>query len=105
MALAAAHTIFGEQSQVCDIRFEEMLLLDDQTPIGAVASVEEPGVAGFVVQTEQQNQRCDEPAQYCRPYPRKTGRPPMTWPIYCGPIGAATTAPRCESGSGSVVFG
>lgn len=57
MALAAAHTLFGEQSQVCDIRFEEMLLLDERTPIGAVASVREPGVAGFVVQTEQQNHK------------------------------------------------
>ncbi|ORB86885.1 polyketide synthase [Mycobacterium kansasii] len=57
MALAAARTIFGEQSHVCDIRFEEMLLLDDQTPISAIASVEEPGAASFVVQTEQQNQK------------------------------------------------
>ena len=33
--------------------FEQMLLLDDQTPIDAVASVEAPGVVDFVVATHQ----------------------------------------------------
>ena len=35
MALAAARAILGEASEVRDIRFEQALLLDDQTPVGA----------------------------------------------------------------------
>ena len=49
MALAAAHQVLGEHSEVRDIRFEEMLLLDDETSVGTVATVEAPGVANFVV--------------------------------------------------------
>ena len=51
MALAAACTILGETSEVRDIRFEQMLLLNDQTPVAAVASVKAPGVVDFAVQT------------------------------------------------------
>ena len=36
MALAAARAVLGEASEVRDIRFEQMLLLDDETPVGAV---------------------------------------------------------------------
>ncbi len=57
MGLAAAHRVLGEQSEVCDIRFEEMLLLDEETPVGAVASVEAPGVAAFVVRTDQHGEK------------------------------------------------
>ena len=57
MALAAAHAVLGEASEVRDIRFEQMLLLDEQTPVGAVASVEAPGVAQFVVETDQDGER------------------------------------------------
>ena len=56
MALAAAGAVFGEATtswEVRDIAFEQMLLLDDQTPIDAVASVEAPGVVDFVVETHQ----------------------------------------------------
>ncbi len=53
MALAAAGAVFGEACEVRDIVFEQMLLLDDQTPIDAVASVEAPGVVDFVVETHQ----------------------------------------------------
>lgn len=51
MALAAARTVLGESSEVRDIRFEQMLLLDDETPLSAVASVTSPGVVDFVVET------------------------------------------------------
>ncbi|MGA7052547.1 MAG: SDR family NAD(P)-dependent oxidoreductase, partial [Mycobacterium sp.] len=57
MALSAARTVLGEASEVRDIRFEEMLLLDDETTVGAVASVAAPGVAPFVVETDQQGER------------------------------------------------
>jgi mycocerosic acid synthase len=53
MALAAAGAVFGESSEVRDIGFEQMLLLDHQTPVDAVASVEAPGVVDFVVETHQ----------------------------------------------------
>jgi acyl transferase domain-containing protein/acyl carrier protein len=51
MALAAARAIFGETSDVRDIRFEQMLLLDAETAVGATAVLETPGVANFVVET------------------------------------------------------
>ena len=57
MALAAAGTVLGEQSEVRDIRFEEMLLLDDETPVGATATVEPSGDVTFLVQTRQGDER------------------------------------------------
>ncbi|HZE17967.1 MAG TPA: polyketide synthase dehydratase domain-containing protein, partial [Mycobacterium sp.] len=53
MALTAARAVLGEASEVRDISFEQMLLLDDETPVGAVASVEAPGIAQFVMATNQ----------------------------------------------------
>lgn len=57
MALTAAGTILGEASEVRDINFEQMLLLDDETPVGAVATVESPGVVKFVVNTVQDGEQ------------------------------------------------
>jgi polyketide synthase 5 len=54
MALAAARTVAGEEFEARDIQFEQALLLDEQTTIGAVASVETPGVFHFVVDTNRQ---------------------------------------------------
>ncbi len=51
MALAAARVVFGEASEVRDIRFEQMLLLDAETTVGASATLETPGVAEFSVET------------------------------------------------------
>jgi polyketide synthase 5 len=51
MALAAAQQVLGAPHEVRDIRFEHMLLLDDQTRLGATASVKSPGVFDFVVHT------------------------------------------------------
>ncbi len=42
MALAAARAVLGEASEVRDIRFEQALLLDEQTTVGASASVSSP---------------------------------------------------------------
>ncbi|WP_204800808.1 sulfolipid-1 biosynthesis phthioceranic/hydroxyphthioceranic acid synthase [Mycobacterium riyadhense] len=53
MALAAAETVFGDACEVGDIAFEQMLLLDEETPIDAVASVDAPGVVSFVVESNQ----------------------------------------------------
>ncbi|OBI89867.1 polyketide synthase [Mycobacterium asiaticum] len=56
MALSAAETVFGE-SEVRGLRFEEMLLLDDEAPVGASASLLPSGAAAFVVQTGDQVRR------------------------------------------------
>jgi polyketide synthase 5 len=57
MALAAARTVLGDASEVRDVRFEQTLLLDDKTPISAVASAAaSPGVFDFVVQTYRDGQ-------------------------------------------------
>jgi polyketide synthase 5 len=53
MALAAARTVLGESSEVRDIRFEQALLLDEQTTVGASATLSSPGVVDFSVQTNQ----------------------------------------------------
>jgi polyketide synthase 5 len=53
MALAAARAVLGEAAEVRDIRFEQALLLDEQTTLGASASVASPGVVDFSVQTNQ----------------------------------------------------
>jgi polyketide synthase 5 len=51
MALTAARTVLGDASELCDIRIEQMLMLDEETPLGAVASLEGPGVLTFAVET------------------------------------------------------
>ena len=57
MTLAAAGTVLGPLSEVRDIRFEQMLLLDDETRLGAVAALDAPGVATFVVETDDGGER------------------------------------------------
>jgi polyketide synthase 5 len=53
MALAAAHTALGKTSEVRDVRFEQMLLLDDKASVQATASVASPGVINFMVDTDR----------------------------------------------------
>jgi polyketide synthase 5 len=53
MALAAARQVLGDASEVRDIRFEQTLLLDEVTPVSAVASVASPGVVNFVVEADE----------------------------------------------------
>jgi polyketide synthase 5 len=43
LALAAAHEVIGVHSEVRDVTFDQILLLDAETPISAVASVVAPG--------------------------------------------------------------
>ncbi|OBK88057.1 type I polyketide synthase [Mycobacterium sp. 1165178.9] len=50
MALAAAHAVLGETSEVLDIRFERALRLDEQTAIGASASSSLSGAIEFTVE-------------------------------------------------------
>ncbi|KAA8967765.1 sulfolipid-1 biosynthesis phthioceranic/hydroxyphthioceranic acid synthase [Mycobacterium sp.] len=57
MALAAARTVLGDDSEVRDVRFEQTLLLEANTPISAVASAAAaPGLFDFVVQTYRDGQ-------------------------------------------------
>jgi polyketide synthase 5 len=62
MALAAARAVLGEASEVRDISFEQALLLDEQTTVGAVASVETPGVVDFTVETNQGGEQARQAA-------------------------------------------
>ena len=57
MALAAARTALGESAEVRDIRFERMLLLEDETPVSAEAAVQTPGTLKFQVETDQDGER------------------------------------------------
>jgi polyketide synthase 5 len=57
MALAAARATLGEASEVRDIRFEQALLLDEETVVGASASMSSPGVAAFTVETDAEGQQ------------------------------------------------
>jgi polyketide synthase 5 len=56
MALNAARTVLGEAHEVCDLKIERTLTLDEQTPVGAVASLQEPGVLTFAVETLEHGQ-------------------------------------------------
>ncbi len=57
MASAAAGTVLGAASEICDVRFEQMLLLDDETAVGGVATVKSPGVVAFEVETYDDGER------------------------------------------------
>nr|WP_309227868.1 MULTISPECIES: sulfolipid-1 biosynthesis phthioceranic/hydroxyphthioceranic acid synthase [unclassified Mycolicibacterium] len=57
MALAAARAVLGATSEVRDIRFEQALLLDEETVVGASASVSSPGVVAFTVETDVEGQQ------------------------------------------------
>ncbi|OBF51938.1 polyketide synthase [Mycobacterium sp. 852002-53434_SCH5985345] len=52
MALTAARAVFGDASEVRDLHFEQALLLDEQTTIGASAALSSTGVADFAVESE-----------------------------------------------------
>jgi polyketide synthase 5 len=56
MALNAARTVLGKESEVCDLRVERSLTLDAQTTLGAIASLQEPGVLTFAAETVEHGQ-------------------------------------------------
>ncbi|MBJ7338424.1 sulfolipid-1 biosynthesis phthioceranic/hydroxyphthioceranic acid synthase [Mycolicibacterium sp.] len=56
MALAAARAVLGDASEARDLVFEELLLLEAQTPISAVASITSEGAIDFQVTTRQEGQ-------------------------------------------------
>ena len=66
MALAAARTVFGEASEVRDINFQQMLLLDDETQVSLLATAEVPGVLTFSVETDEDGERARRAAAVLR---------------------------------------
>lgn len=57
MALAAARTVHGEAGEVRDIRFEQLLLLEENTEVSATATVLGAGSAEFAVETYLQGEQ------------------------------------------------
>ncbi|MGH3564163.1 MAG: sulfolipid-1 biosynthesis phthioceranic/hydroxyphthioceranic acid synthase, partial [Mycobacterium sp.] len=57
MALAAATATLGEASEVRDIKFEQTLLLDDETLASSAATVVAPGILEFAVDTHEEGER------------------------------------------------
>ncbi len=104
MALAAARTTLGEVSEVRDIRFEQMLLLDDETPVGAVASVEAPGVLKFAVETDQEGERVRRAAAVLHAAEDEHRPPAQDMAALLAAHPRRLRAPRCESGSAAVEF-
>lgn len=57
MALAAAELVLGGSSEVRDVRFEQLMLLDERTGVIATAAVGTTGAAEFAAQTELDGER------------------------------------------------
>lgn len=57
MALAAAELVIGESSEVRDVRFEQLMLLDQFTEVTATAAIGTTGEAEFAAQTALDGER------------------------------------------------
>lgn len=57
MALTAARIAIGADSEVRDLRFEQTLLLDEETEISAAATLDSPDKLTFVVETSDESGR------------------------------------------------
>ena len=92
MALAAARAVLGEASEVRDIRFEQALLLDEQTTVGASASLSSPGVLDFIVETNQGGEQARQASAVL--HAAEDEQPPAY------DVSALLAAhPRCEDGA------
>ncbi|OBG80159.1 polyketide synthase [Mycobacterium sp. E802] len=56
MALAAGRSLLGDACEVRDITFDQMLLLDEQTPVSAEATGNGDGAVQFVVETAKKGE-------------------------------------------------
>jgi acyl transferase domain-containing protein/acyl carrier protein len=56
MALSAASAVLGDHCEVRDVDFEQMLLLDEQTPITTTASIDSSGAVNFMVQADHEGE-------------------------------------------------
>ena len=92
MALAAARAVLGEASEVRDIRFAQALLLDEQTTVGASASLSSPGVLDFIVETNQGGEQARQASAVL--HATEDEQPPAY------DVSALVAAhPRCEDGA------
>ena len=92
MALAAARAVLGEASEVRDIRFEQALRLDEQTTVGASASLSSPGVLDFIVETNQGGEQARQASAVL--HAAEDEQPPAY------DVSALVAAhPRCEDGA------
>ena len=92
MALAAARAVLGEAAEVRDIRFEQALLLDEQTTVGASASLSSPGVLDFIVETNQGGEQARQASAVL--HATEDEQPPAY------DVSALVAAhPRCEDGA------
>ena len=83
----------GEAAEVRDVRFEQMLLLDEETQIGVTATVEAPGVVPFAVETNQERRTlAGGPRRSCTPSRMTTSSRPR--PGHRGPAGGAPEPPE-----------
>lgn len=57
MALSAARIALGDAAEVRDVRFERMMLLENETAVSSEASALRPGTLEFLVQTDQDGER------------------------------------------------
>ncbi|MBU9764968.1 type I polyketide synthase [Mycobacterium sp. TNTM28] len=57
MALTVAASVFGDDAEVGDLAFHDLLLLDEHTEVSTVASVLTEGVAEFGVETTHEGER------------------------------------------------
>ena len=90
--------VLGDAAEARDIRFEQALLLDERTTVGAVASHEAPGVFAFAVETTSRANRCATPRPPCAVRRRAPAGRRTTSPRLLAAHPTATTAPRSESG-------
>ena len=92
MALAAARAVLGEASEVRDIGFEQALRLDEQTTVGASASLSSPGVLDFIVETNQGGEQARQASAVL--HATEDEQPPAY------DVSALVAAhPRCEDGA------
>ncbi|WP_236147724.1 type I polyketide synthase [Mycolicibacterium sp. CH28] len=94
MALAAAHTVLGEAAEVRDIRFEQALLLDAQTTVGATASLSSPGVVDFIVESTQRGEQVRQAAAELHAAEDEPEGPPPAYDVSA----LLSAHPRSEDG-------
>ncbi|BBY29753.1 type I polyketide synthase [Mycolicibacterium sediminis] len=67
IALAAARQVLGDASSVHDVAFDQMLLLEEQTPLSAVASTTPTGDVELVVKTHRDGEEVQRATAVLRP--------------------------------------
>lgn len=75
MALGAARAVLGEAVEVRDVTFEAMLLLEEETPLAAVATAATTGDIDFLVETYQDGEQIRRAAATLHAVPDDASRP------------------------------